>query len=474
MVDQSTLPHRVQPRALSSPTPVVIAGLLAALVVGILVARHLVVGVTVLLALIYVPVVLSDLALGIAIWIPLIFLERVPAAGRAPAAVGIMVALAWLGTLPLRGREVAATVRENVGLAVLLVSLLAWVSLSTIWSVDPSSSIQTALLWWIAIALLLIVATSLTRRRHLVMVCTGFVIGALFSVVAGVLPNIPIASDVAGTAEAGRFVGSYGDPNFLAAGLVPALAICVGLVAVLEDLRWRIALAGTAIVLIVGLLASGSRGGLVAAAVAIVAAVVLARGRRLPLVAAALAVVLLGAVWFGASSSSGVDRIREFGTGNGRVDLWRIAIRMGEAHPIDGVGIGGFPEAASKYLRRPGRLQSGQLGAQLVLRKPHETHNMYLQMFAETGLVGLLLLVAAALAALRATWLAVRSFELAADTRFATLARSLLVAQLGTLTASFFISNSSDKRTWLLLALGPAALAVARRGGGRREASTDA
>ena len=126
--------------------------------------------------------------------------------------------------------------------------------------------------------------------------------------------------------------------------------------------------------------------------------------------------------------------------------------------------------AASKYLRQPGRLQSGQLGAQLVLRKPHETHNMYLQMFAETGLVGLALLVAAALAAMRATWLAVRSFDLAGDGRFAALARSLLVAQLAVLTASIFISNSSDKRTWLQLALGPAALAVARRGDGREVA----
>ena len=468
MAAQSTLPQRVQPRALRSPTPVVIAGLLAALVVGVLVGRHLVVGVTVMLALVYVPVVLGDLALGIAIWIPLIFLERVPAAGRGPAAVGIMVALAWLATLPTRRRQVAATLRENVGLCLLLVCLLAWVSLSTIWSVDPSTSVQTALLWWIAIAFVLIVATSITKRRHLTIVCAGFAIGALFSVVAGVLPNVPLASDVAGTPEAGRFVGSYGDPNFLAAGLVPSLALCAGLAAVAATMRARLALGGTAFVLLVALLATGSRGGLVAAGVAVLAALALAGGRRLPIIAAALVVIVLASVYFGASSSSGVDRIREFGSGNGRVDLWRIAIRMGDAHPVDGVGIGGFPDAAGKYLRRPGRLDSGQLGAQLVLRKPHETHNMYLQMFAETGIVGLFLLIAAALAAMRATWLAVRSFERSTDPRFATLARALLVAQISVLTASIFISNSSDKRTWLLLALGPAALAVARRGSDRK------
>lgn len=445
----------------------VIAGLLAALVVGVLVARHLVVGVTVMLALVYVPVVLSDLAFGIAIWIPLIFLERVPAAGRAPAAVGIMVALAWLATLPMRRHEVAATLRENVGLAILMVCLVAWVSLSTIWSVDPSSSVQTALLWWIAIGLLLIVATSLTKRRHLVLVCGGFVVGALFSVIAGVLPNVPLSSDVVGTAEAGRFVGSYGDPNFLAAGLVPALALAAGLATVVSTVRARVALVATAIVLLVGLLATESRGGLVAAGVAVLAAMVLTRGRRLSVIAAVLVVVVLGALYLGASSTSGIDRIREFGTGNGRVDLWRIAIRMGDAHPVDGVGIGGFPEEASKFLRRPGRLQSGQLGAQLVLRKPHETHNMYLQMFAETGLVGLFLLIATALAALRSTWLAIRSFELGGDSRFAGMARAVLVAQISVLAASVFISNSSDKRTWLLLALGPAALAVARRGDGR-------
>jgi len=42
------------------------------------------------------------------------------------------------------------------------------------------------------------------------------------------------------------------------------------------------------------------------------------------------------------------------------------------------------------------------------------------------------------------------------------LARGLVVALAGVLAADFFISAEVSKVTWLLLALGPALLAVAR------------
>jgi len=463
MAHRPTPPQRLQAPVLSSPLPVIAAGLLASLLIGVLLSKSIGLGVAATLALLYAPVVLSDLALGVALWVPLVFVERVPAAGRGPAAVGIMVALAWLATLPSRRQAVAATVREHIGLAFLFVLLLIWVSVSAIWSIDPSATVETAAFWWLAAAIFTIVATSLTERRHLVIVCAAFVVGAVISVVAGVLPGTPISSDVAGTAEASRLAGSYGDPNFLAAGLVPAMALTAGLAAVIRQPRWRAVLLASAVVLAVGLLATGSRGGVVAAAVAGVGALLVARGQRLSILAMFATVVLIGGLWFVASSSSSLDRIRDFGTGTGRVDLWTIAIRMGDAQPVNGVGLGGFPEASGKYLRRPGRLQSGQLGAKLVLDKPHEAHNTYLQMFAETGIVGLSLLIGVILAAFRSTWMAARSFERARDPGFAALAWSVLIAQIAALIASAFISNPTDKRTWILLALGPALMALASK-----------
>jgi hypothetical protein len=42
------------------------------------------------------------------------------------------------------------------------------------------------------------------------------------------------------------------------------------------------------------------------------------------------------------------------------------------------------------------------------------------------------------------------------------LARALILSVLAMLTAAFFISGATDRRLWVLLALGPALLAAAR------------
>jgi NO-binding membrane sensor protein with MHYT domain len=91
-------------------------------------------------------------------------------------------------------------------------------------------------------------------------------------------------------------------------------------------------------------------------------------------------------------------------------------------------------------------------------------------MFAETGIVGAALLAAVVIAAMRATWMAARTFERSGDFRFAALAWSVLIAQAAVLIASTFITDPNDERTWILLALGPALLTVASR---TREADGD-
>jgi O-antigen ligase len=466
------LPARPLPPVFSSQAPIAVAGALAALLVGVLLAKDVALGSAALLGLLYAPLVLIDLPLGVALWVPLVFVERVPAANIGPAAVTTMVGIAWLATLPARRRVVVAILRRHIGLVFTVLLLLTWVTFSVIWSVDPAETVGSFGFWWISAAILLVVSTSLTRRRHLAMVCAAFVAGALISVMVGYIPGIDVPSDVAGSSEAGRLAGSYGDPNFLAAGIVPAIALTVGLGATTSVPRRRALLLACAVVLAAGLLASGSRGGLLAAVTIAVGTLFVARGHRRAIFAVFVAALALGVLWTAATSSSNLDRVRHFDTGNGRVDLWTIALRMGRAQPVNGVGLGGFPDASAAYLRRPGRLQSGQLGAQLVLEKPHEAHNTYLQLFAETGVVGLGLFVAAIILALKASWMAAQRFERGGDRRYAALARSVLLAQVAALIAAAFITNPTDKRMWILLGLGPALLTVASRmvdgGGGQR------
>ena len=197
--------------------------------------------------------------------------------------------------------------------------------------------------------------------------------------------------------------------------------------------------------------------------IAIAASFLVARGRRLQVGVLIAVIVAIGAFWFSASS---LDRFKNFESGTGRVDLWQVAWRMAEDNPVTGAGINNFRSESANYVLQPGRLES----TDLIVDTPHVVHNVYLQQLAETGVIGFALLVAVLVTALRASWTASRQFDELGDSRFANLARAVLVGQIGSLTASVFISNGYDRRLWLLLALGPMLAAVAHRAGEARRA----
>jgi O-antigen ligase len=90
-------------------------------------------------------------------------------------------------------------------------------------------------------------------------------------------------------------------------------------------------------------------------------------------------------------------------------------------------------------------------------------HSVYLQLLAETGVIGLTLFLVVVAGCLRAALVAGRRFDDLGERAMAGLARAAFVAMVGMLAASFFISNLTDRRMWILLALGPILLALASR-----------
>ena len=56
-------------------------------------------------ALCYLPLVLVNLPLGIALWVPTTFLTGLPGFDTASHAAGLVIALAWLGTLGSHAHE---------------------------------------------------------------------------------------------------------------------------------------------------------------------------------------------------------------------------------------------------------------------------------------------------------------------------------------------------------------------------------
>ena len=192
-------------------------------------------------------------------------------------------------------------------------------------------------------------------------------------------------------------------------------------------------------------------------------ALVLLRGRRLTVVLGLVLLTVGGATVFFMSNLAAWQRIhnvQDRGSGSGRTDIWRVAWRMAEDHPIGGVGLAQFPIISPQYTREPGRpLQF----VGLIVEQHIVVHNVYLQLWAETGIIGLGLFLGAAGLALTALRRAALLFDARSDPELAALSRAFLLALAGVLIGSFFLSNIIARQIWVLLAMGPAVLGVAHR-----------
>jgi O-antigen ligase len=445
------------------PTPVIAAaGLGAAVIIGLLTAHRVPLGMGVLIGLLYAPLVLLNFRVGLALFVGLVFIRFLPALSVGPNAAGILVLVGWIGTVAEHRAILREFAQRFQRLLTALVVLLGWVSLSALWATTASYTTSMLLTWVEVTLLFLIVATTPRSRRTVELLIWAFVGGAVLSVMVGLatsgLHSSASAIDTATQGE-GRLSGGQGDPNFLAAGLVPAIALAAGLTGTTRNVlaRWSLLVAGA--LLTVGLAATESRGGLVAATAMLIAAVIFYKRRRAQVLLFFAVAVSIGAVWF-TTSPDAWHRVTNFnGGGNGRSDLWKVAWQAGQDHPILGVGLNNFRVVSPKYVRKPGTLHF----VDLIAEKPHVVHNTYLQMFTETGIVGLGLFLFFVGACVRSAAKAAKRFDELGERALAGVARAVLVGTLGMLTAAFFISTAGDFRLWILLAFSPALLALAMR-----------
>ena len=184
----------------------------------------------------------------------------------------------------------------------------------------------------------------------------------------------------------------------------------------------QIAWGAAALAIVIGVLLSFSRGPLVTAAVTTVAlSWIVKPARKLVLVSALTAVLSLVAAWpfIGDKVQNRLTNVENVTL---RFTLFTIAWKMALDHPLLGVGIGNFPEYQTETIREHRINTIAEPHADRV----HTSENLYLQLAAETGFLGLtafLLLLAAYFA------LTVRVYRnaLPGDVRILTLASVMAV-----------------------------------------------
>ena len=425
---------------------------LIALCVGVAAGIQPRLGVAAALGVTFAAAVIADLTVGLFLFTILSFLEVVNAGSGAVSFIkvaGLILFLSWFAAQATRSRrEARSLLASSPVITMAVVGFVSWSAISVAWAESSGTAIGSTSRFVLDALLFPIVFGAIRRREHFQWIVAAFVIGAVMSALIGLLQS-----------GGARLAGGIGDPDGEAALLAAALMLDVGLIATLprDSAAKTLAVIG-ALIMGLGLLDTGSRGGFVALAAVLVAAVLLGgrwRGRaaRLLLIVAIVTPVYL----FVLAPSAALQHLSS-SSSSGRTDLWKVGLKMFEANPVAGVGSGNFTVASIHYVQQAGDITR----ADLIVDVPHAAHNTYLEIIDELGVPGFLMFLTIVIGSISAALRAARIYERRGDTSFELMSRGVALAVIALLTADFFITNEYEHLLWLLLALPPALLAVAR------------
>ena len=353
--------------------------------------------------------------------------------------LGAAMQLAWeLAHGDLRPRELRAAAWP-------LALYVAWVGLSLGWTQDAHEGAVEVLAFYVPFTVLAVGVARLPWKRFgmwalyielTVMALVFAGVGFYQYETRNVFENPKVIYSNA-YASFFRVNSVFWDPSvygrFLVVAMIPSVLLVV------RGRSLRIAAAATAALVITwfGLLISFSQSSFAALGLAVVCVAFLAWRWR-ALLAVGLAVVVLGGL---AAAQPTVRRSIQHHTtsglnsaSSGRYSLVANGIRIAAAHPVLGVGVGGFKHAyAKRVLRLHGKKNL----------KTAASHDTPVTVAAETGIVGLGLMA----------WLLVASFADVIRTR-RLVSYSAGFALAAILVHSLFYSDFfEDPTTWLLLGL---------------------
>jgi putative inorganic carbon (hco3(-)) transporter len=359
-----------------------------------------------------------------------------------------------------------------------LLPYLVVVSLSVIWSSFTDGALSTTidlsknlLIFWVLVELL-------HNQRTYKAACVALVL------VAGTLSVLSIhqyvtgnfSSDYAGFAQSSihqivdklhsqRIAGPIGDPNFYA--LILLVTVPLGLALLRTELSGplRVGVIASVAGAAAAVLLTYSRGGALVLGLGCLVSLARwrVRGMHVAIVAVALAAGLpmvpssvwdrLGTVLRPFQDSREVGQVIDTSVAL-RLGAQRVALEMFMDNPFFGVGAGNYPPLYPAY--------SQQLGVTAVAAEFYP-HNLYLQVLAETGAIGLLAFVPAVfgpLVALERTRRAAGSSALLGP-EWQELAFGTEIALACYLLSSTMLHGSYPRYLWMLLALAVAARRLA-------------
>lgn len=298
------------------------------------------------------------------------------------------------------------------------------------WSVLPSVTSDEFFLLVSGLSLYLLATflpvTATERDRITLAIVAGATLASLLGVALFALGRAPV-----GNSGAPRFLLTGDDPNHTAAGLLLPLVLAATMAGdtARSPLR-RVVFAGSGIVVAIGIVLTGSRGGILAAVGALF--VLGWQSGSLRRMGAAIATVGVAGILSLSLAPAALEARLLNSDSTGRTEVWRLGLVACSTYCVQGSGWGTFPDVYQQVFR-----SDPDAGGYRTQR--FRAHNIWLQALVETGFVGFALLVAGFLTA------GASLLKLPRAARAAPLA-----ALVGLAVASSLVSNLTFKYFWLV------------------------
>jgi O-antigen ligase len=269
-------------------------------------------------------------------------------------------------------------------------------------SVHPTATVQALLLGAGLCGLAVLAAPALAQGTAAIRSVTAVVAGAVAVAVYGIFAGARFGSLLYGHIPVPTLTpfGPFVSKNHFAGYVGMATLLALGLAAGLGSGAARrangppasfVAAVVAALAMALGVLVSLSRAGAISLALGVLAFAALrlrhrlGAGRAISVVPSLLTAGVLFSLLLLALPPRSHERLRSLGGASFRLDTWRDTLRAAAASPWVGHGLGSFADAYPRFKRGHG-----------ALRVEH-AENEYLEVFAETGLAGLGLAMAALL-----------------------------------------------------------------------------
>jgi O-antigen ligase len=350
--------------------------------------------------------------------------------------LGLLLVVGLLAQV-VAGRRTGVPMSPTVPLWLLF---LAVAGATTLWSLDAVSTAVGFVVLGSLSALYILVSMSPIERGVLRRTENGLLVGGVavtgyglvqLLLLGGFPAHVPGAPLDAG----GRFGNDLLGPDNEAVSLLLPLVIALSRSVARERPRSRTGYAGVAALLLLGVLMTGSRGGILAAVVSgLVLALASRRGRR-RLLTYTVVGLMLGAVAFFLHPLGIAERTVATSSSSGRFAIWRVGLAACPHYCAVGSGWETFPLVYAKT-------QPSVPDAQVLVGKggSYQPHNVILLVAIELGIAGLILLFAVLAATV------VDALRLPVSLRGPPLA-----GLVGTWFAAMFLSNLEYKFFWMAL-----------------------